>query len=667
MDDIRIHTGHIYLSYKLLEEKGISRKTIEFWKTRNLSSIIYDNNHAFVLYDSIPPPTRKKLPSKEEFIAIYKGKQSDEITESFFRRMEYAYLKGFVKYRDIYTKLVKFDDVNKYAQKHAVWAVILELHKQDCRPKLRNIWEAYNRIYPDHYTYNRMNPAIKKAKTEGIQELLIHHHKGMVRTISPAIDKWILDAMSSGKAYSQYHIHELVSELCTKYKYRTPSVSWVKNKCLQLQPLVHAQTYGTDKSNFCQMPYAGIIRAEYPGDQWQIDGYTLPFYMEGFKKLILFVVKDACTGRIVGYEIARSENTETILKGLENAVNNTGHLPYEIVSDNHSFNKTKEAEYFKKSLDAIGTTWTVSENPRYKSIVERGFRTFAEKFLKSEYGYIGEGVKTNNPKGRISQDLFDKYYSKVGGILTEDQIKLIAIKCVEAFNKKNAKDGTSPVTKYNETEKPHIFSVDKIDCLRLFIRSGENTVSRDQITLERGGVKYEFQLTAACDLALNNKKVRIRYTDFDEIHLFDLKTDKYLCSVPRKLYAHGAKANQAEKDIKILNQNSGRLKGIKTAKKRKQIEIAQAAAEADPDAAYAMNARLTPKDIIREFEENGVLREQADRLGINLDTVPNIPIFSEVQTINPEPDAKVTRRLKSPFMPENHVMTEITDSDYEDN
>lgn len=656
----------IYIACSTLSEGyGVADDTIRQWSKRKIGERIYLYNIAYINYDDIPTPTRSKLPSKDEFIAIYRSKQTDAITDQYFNQMESAYLKGFIKYRDIYTSLVKPDEVTGYAQKHAVWEVILRLHSQKTsrirQVSFRSIWEAYRRIYPNGYAYNRMNPAINKAKSEGIPALIVKQSGGHNRLDDPVLDKWILDALSSGKAYSQYYIYQLITELCKQYNHYTPSITWVKKRCNTLQPIVFDKTFGTDKGTYTKLPYTGILRAENPNSQWQIDGYTLPFYMEDFEKLTLFVVKDAFSGRIVGYEIAGSENTETILKGIENAVNNTGCLPFEIVSDNHSFNKTKEAEYFKEAIARIGTTWTVSENPRYKSIVERGFKTFAEKFLKNEYGYIGEGIKTRNPKGRTSQDLFDKYYAKKSGYLTEEQIKLIGIRCVEAFNNHAGKDSKSPVMKYNGTEQPYSFKVDKINSLCLFVRANEKTIRRGQINIERSGVRYEYQLNAELYGMYNDKKVKVRYTDFDEIHLFDLKTDQYIGSVGRKQYAHGAKADQTEEDIKILTRHSGRLKGIKTRHKQRQIEIAKEAARIDPEAAYAMNAKLTPKDIIREFEQNGALREQAERLGVNLDTVPNITVFSEVQT--ERHDTKRNKRRESPFTPKQHTITRISMED----
>lgn len=658
--------GKVFVFYSSLLEYGISNKAIEHWRERNIGHRIYINNRACINYDSIPAPTRAKLPSKEEFIAIYKGQQSDKITETFFRRMENAYLNGFVKYRDLYTGQVKFDEVNKYAQKHAVWSIVLELHKQDRKPKLRNIWEAYNRFYPGHYAYNRMNPAIKKAKTEGIQALIIYNRKGRRCHLSPLIDKWILDALSSGKAYSYPYIHGLICELCNQYGYAKPSLTWVKARGLELIPLVFEQRYGKDKNTSTQLPYKSIERAEKPDQQWQIDGWRLPFYMEGFKTLTLFNVMDAHSGRILGYHIDYTENTETILKGLENAVNNTGCLPFEMLADNHTFNKTKEGRNFKETVEKIGTIWTVSENPRYKSLIERSFKIFGNKYCKSQYGYIGEGIKTKDPNGRTAQELMDKY-QKAGMWLTEEQIKLIGIRCVEEYNSKAGKDGQSPEMRYNAGDKSGSYKVDKLSCLRLFTREAKYTIRRGQINIERSGVKFEFQLSRDQYMTLNNKEVNVRYFDFDEIHLFDLQTDEYLGYVRRKEISKGAKANQTEDDTEQYYRHSGLLKGIKASLKERQLEIARTAALTDPEAAYAMNAKLTPKNIIEDFKENGKRQEEAERLGVNLDTVTNIRVFSEVQTVNPEPDEKARKRRESPFLSSNHVMTEINSSYYEDN
>ena len=96
-----------------------------------------------------------------------------------------------------------------------------------------------------------------------------------------------------------------------------------------------------------------MLNAQNANSQRQIDGWRLPFYMKGFETLTLFWVIDSYSKRVLGSFIDSSENTETILKGLASAVKETGVLPFEIVSDNHSFNQTKEAQDSKKGYPRL--------------------------------------------------------------------------------------------------------------------------------------------------------------------------------------------------------------------------------------------------------------------------------------------------------------------------
>ncbi len=96
-------------------------------------------------------------------------------------------------------------------------------------------------------------------------------------------------------------------------------------------------------------------------------------------------------------------------------------------------------------------------------------------------------------------------------------------------------------------------------------------------------------------------------------------------------------------------QHKGRLNGIKTAFKRRQIEIAERAEAIDPEAAYAMNAKLTPKNILEEFRSGGMKAREAERLGVNISEVPDIPVFSEVTTCRA--DNRQSKRRKSHLSP----------------
>lgn len=651
MNSLIVYNQSVYMSYQWLIDKGIGKEAIKQWSKRNILAKIHIGNTVYIPYDHIPDSTKSKLPSKDEILSIIENQKVISISEGYYNKMYSAYEKGFIKYLEHYQDIVNNDEkALRYAKLHAVWVVVMEIYDEFIsvrkRPKLRELHEAFSKIYPGKYVYVRMSQTIKSIKENGIENNVIDHRGGRLEEYGPVVKKWVLDALSSGKAYSGQFIHEKVCELCREHGYKSPSLSWIKTYMYKVLPTVYPTRYGLDKG-VGQLPYAGIIRATNPGDQWQIDGWRLPFYMEKYKTLTLFAVMDACSGRIVGYHIDFSENTETILKGLEHAAQTTNTLPLEILADNHSFNKTEEAEYFKGKIEKMGSRWTVSENPRYKSLIERSFGTFGTKFCKPMYGYIGEGIRTRRTNGRTAQELVDKY-TKAGTFLTEEQIKLIAIQLVNEYNIKVCKTGQSPIDAYQALENKGI-PIDKIGRMKLFIQPTPYTVRQGQINVKRENVVHEFQLNKDQYLILNNKKVNVRYVDFDQIYLFDLKTDRLIGCVPKKRYAHGAYANQTEEDIEILNKNKGRINGIKTAFKRQQAELARQAEAIDPEAAYAMNAKLTPKNIIEEFKENGMMAKEAARLGVNLDYVTNIPVFSEVQTYGKD-EKKSRKRRESPML-----------------
>lgn len=656
MNDIKINMGKTYLSYRYLIDKGVSLKTIESWSVRNQSVVIYSKNRAFVLYDSIPISTRKGLPSKEELFALAKQEAYDKDIERMYIRMEHAYNNSFAPYMDIYRALgIIGKKVIEYARHHAVWVEILAIRKeyeQQPRFPLRKVWIAYRCLYPNRYAYNRMNPCINTCLKDGIERLLVYqYNREPVSQYDAIYTYWVAELLRSGKKYSRVYIHKTICELARETGRKEPSLTTVKNWIYQLLPVIENDRNGSDDYNYKKLPYTSMERATESNLQWQIDGWNLPFYMEGFGRLTLFWVADAHSGKIVGYKIAPSESAETILQGIENAVENTGVLPLEIVSDNHSFNKTAEAEYFKTALEKnAGTRWTVSSNPRYKSLVERSFKTFGEQHCKEMPGYIGEGVRTKNPNGRTSQELLDQY-QKAGNWLTAEQITMIAVKCITDYNEAKGKDGMTRNERYEAGLTPNTVQVDLISRLQLFTRTAKYKVDRGQINIVREGVKYEFQLRASLFNELNGKEVNVRRTGFDEIYLFDIKTDRYIATVPRKQKIYGAIADQTEEDKKKLFKHKGRLSGIK-AKNRKAFEdIAKKAYSIDKDAAYSINPKLNDKDLIKEFERNGQLRRDLERHGVRLENVTSFPKVKEVNCYDPaKADRKAAKRRESPFL-----------------
>ena len=165
------------------------------------------------------------------------------------------------------------------------------------------------------------------------------------------------------------------------------------------------------------------------------------------------------------------------------AVKETLTLPYEIVADNHSFNKTKEAENLKEKLEQYGVQWTVDSNPQRKSILERAFRTLGDEHFKNRYGYIGQGVKTKVKNGLTSPELIGKY-TKTENMLTYEQIVPIVCSVIEEYNKhKIISLDDTPKNRYERGEKQNVFHINMFKYMSLFFPKTAHKIQRGQITI----------------------------------------------------------------------------------------------------------------------------------------------------------------------------------------
>ena len=623
--------NELWVTYKYLQDKGISINTIDSWIKRGVVVNKKLYGYSSVLYDTIPIETKNKLPRKSQIIKEYEKQKIDESIGLYYKKMIDSKENDFSSYLTLYIDKVTDDKVLEYAEKHAVLACIMSDYERCKRNherfNLNYYHQALCKIYPDWYVYAAFCTALKKAHNEGIERLLVKKYKPAPTLYNELYVNVVMELMNDKVRYTQPQIAKKLWRWCEQNNLSKPSLAWVKFKCKELSSIVGTRN-GNDYPFYHQQPYMGLRKAENANTQWLIDGWDLPFYMENCKRLTLFAVFDAYSGKIVGFHVGKSENTEVILKGIESAMRDTGFMPGEIVSDNHSFNKTKEAENFKDDIACFGIKWNVSQNPRRKARIERFFRELGDNFCKEIPGYLGQGIKSKMKNARPAQELIDE---AVKHPLSESQIKIIAASCVEQYNNTKKKDGYSPNDLYDEavndeSRRKACIPVNEIKLAQLFIRRSEKTVKSGMVIIEREGIKHCFEASAEQYLQLEGKKFGIRYIlESDEIYLFDLKTDKYIASLYRQKQAHAAFADQTEDDKMLYYKHKGRLNGISNAIKKERKRIHDKAMEINPEAVYSLNPLLYEKDLIKDFKETAEAAIFAERHGINLDEVPELP------------------------------------------
>lgn len=90
---IYINTKHqvFWLSYEYLMKHGVLEDTINKWHIRKTCKRIEKDGRIFINYDTIPEPTRKKLPSKEEMKEYRNRERTSYVEGCFTQWMQEAY------------------------------------------------------------------------------------------------------------------------------------------------------------------------------------------------------------------------------------------------------------------------------------------------------------------------------------------------------------------------------------------------------------------------------------------------------------------------------------------------------------------------------------------------------------------------------------------------
>lgn len=676
--------GQIYLSYSFLIQSGISRSTVQDWQQRGVTSVFKDGLNAFIPLTDIPKRSIQKLPSESELKALLKEDKKDEQSENIYQQLKNA-MSDSGDYRQYYRRTygLSADEAIKAAMKRAVWDKLLFLYERKRNGKsvangyLDAAFKAYKRIYPTSYTHKHsLIRAIKVAETGGVDAIIIDkriyaNSKKHTQKYDKRHFYMLHTLVSIGKAYKAPAIRDKMQTMCDEMGIATPSISWIKQqKALIVNQLeINEARFGAEQADKIT-PYASMKGALYADDQYQVDGWNLPFYYLGKNKqgnprlstLVLVAVKDAYSRKIVGYSIAKSENRLSLMEALEDAVKTTKALPFELVTDNHSYNETKEVGSFKSDTEKMGMTWTVDSNPKRKAIAERGFKDLGERFCKDHYGYIGQGIRTKDRDGRSKQELIDSYM-KSGKILTEDEIVMIGVEVVLLFNKTVAKlHKKSPNQMYEESEKPNRVDVDFYQQLKIFTKCTEYKIRRGQINIEVAGKKHEYQLSAEHFHKYNNATVIVRYETLSCIYLFDIKTDVAICALKQKEKAHSALANQTPEDIEILNRNKGRLNGIRALARKEHEELTKEAEKLYPGIVELVNRRTAPKDVVKMAEEDEVYRRAVEERGINIGYVASVKKESELELASLKAPAQ-TKRERSPFAPKKSKISIIDENE----
>ena len=657
---IHVCNQGVFVSRQMLSTCEISTVLHRKWKERLPNQWITIGKQKYINYDAIPEGTRSKLPEKYQLIYDAEQETEQKSVNWWHQQMQQASeSKDVARYRSEILEMnlpVSIEKIVVFAKKAAVFQCIAENYS-GAKGELTSLHKAYLKLYPGGYSNaSRLLMTVSAAKKEGVLSVAIdkRYMSGRKKEFGSNIEYWSAAVLSSGKKYNISEAHRQLSEICAAKQCNPPGLSWVRKFARRGEIANSIREQRNGASTYQNMlPKATIIPAEHTGDQWAMDGWTLPVYckrydekerkIKYFATYTLFTVIDVHSRKVLASMVAESENTECILSTLEQAVRNTGILPFEIVADNHSFNRTTEAESIKEHFEKIGVRWTVDSNPRRKAILERMFKTLGVH-LKPLYGYKGQGIRTRDPNGLTSPELMEEY-TKRDTFLTKDQLCVMVAYVAERYNNTVIKKlDATPNELYRENDMPNAFKIDAFQRMKLFVREGVYKVPAGQITIERSGNRYEFVLPAEHIHRFNWQKVIVRYESFDEVYVYDM-SDAPVCCVKQKVRIHGALANQTDEDIKNLNKLKGKIAGVKNEAKKTRRQLYDDAIEVDNGASEALSYRNASKDLIAAVMQDANMQKRAADMGVNIYEVAPFPQNNEIK----EKIFKPVDKDRSPF------------------
>lgn len=213
-----------------------------------------------------------------------------------------------------------------------------------------------------------------------------------------------------------------VGQIFNLYNETAPSMGWKPIKSTQtllefferpdVKPRWYAVEQGAQRANNLFIRQNRTLMASCRDALWYVDGTKVNLYFQYWDNAArqtkvgttnCIYVMDAYSEVFVGHYVCAQETFLTTYEALRNAFENTGFLPYELVSDNQAGFTSNAAKRWRSKLDCISHT-TTPENGKSKSI-EAAFGRFQAEILRQYINYTGGNITAKSSKTKIDPAL----------------------------------------------------------------------------------------------------------------------------------------------------------------------------------------------------------------------------------------------------------------------
>jgi Mu transposase, C-terminal len=442
----------------------------------------------------------------------------------------------------------------------------------------------------------------------------------------PQIIGWLLKMRVAELNYTDALIIRELRRLCYLTGKQVPSEGWFKGELAkpETKNLTIMRTGEKSRRLMNNRGYVPIETAVFAGDCWQMDATrfnTISHKGENGKEcfMMIIVVRDVMSGDILGEHYDLSENRYGYMAALKMAVQATGYVPYELVTDRFPGYNTEEWEGVKSRLNAFGTKVTETSLATGKARTERWFGTLQTVFMAKSKYYYGEGImskrvyahrsigylqkmkKTANAEGWD----FDKSLKEC-----EDIVESYRMTPYCEYSKKYSIIQETPRQLHDRSAKPHTVALEAWEVLTLFDTGKLLSLRGNMVKMTIAKADYVYFVDN--EVALVHKQVMVYYDieDLDSVYVWDKEGRNMLCEAKRQqnVQIYGPNA-----DFEALGKVKAKVKDFEQLRKER---LAAKVAEdvSDFDVLVAVNLSKVEQENIESRFVTSRMQEKKEEI-----------------------------------------------------
>lgn len=327
--------------------------------------------------------------------------------------------------------------------------------------------------------------------------------------ITPEVAEWLLAHKTSvNPVYT-------IAQLFSLYNEAAATMGWKPIKSTQtllefferpdIKPRWYAVEQGAQRANNLFIRQNRTIMASCRDALWYVDGTKLNLYFKYWDQKTrrtkvgttsCIYVMDAYSEVFVGHYVCDGETFLTTYEALRNAFENTGFMPYELVSDNQSGFTSKVALRWRAKLDTISHT-TTPQNGKSKTI-EAAFGRYQAEVLRQYINYTGGNITAKSSKTKIDASLI---VQNVEALPTYDEVVAANEESIRKWNNMPHPKfaGKSRMEVYTASVNPQAIALTDVIKEKVFYvaTEKESTFNASGIEITVKGKKYVYEVFKA--------------------------------------------------------------------------------------------------------------------------------------------------------------------------